>query len=186
MQINWRKINRVIHRDLGYFFFGMVIIYGLSGIAMNHRNDWNPNYIITHVESPLMADSTLLTGTDEAFRNYLKEQNIRQQYKSHFSPAPNQIRIFLEGESTLTLNFQRETQVYESIRKRPVFYQVNLLHYNPGTWWKWFSDIFAVSLILIAITGLFILKGKNGITRRGAWLTIAGILLPVLFLLFYS
>ena len=37
--------------------------------------------------------------------------------------------------------------------------------------------------MLLAITGLFILKGKNGITRRGAWLTALGIVVPIIFLL---
>jgi len=59
------------------------------------------------------------------------------------------------------------------------------LHYNPQKWWTIFSDIYAASLIILAITGLFILKGKNGITGRGAWLTILGTLIPLLFLLLY-
>ncbi len=44
------KLNRILHRDLGYFFFGMTIIYAVSGIALNHRHQWNPNYIITGEE----------------------------------------------------------------------------------------------------------------------------------------
>jgi len=38
---------------------------------------------------------------------------------------------------------------------------------------------------VLAISGLFILKGKNGITRRGAWLTAAGIIVPIVFLVMY-
>ncbi len=34
--MNWRKWNRWIHRELGFLFFGMTIIYGISGIALNH------------------------------------------------------------------------------------------------------------------------------------------------------
>ncbi len=44
MAFKWRKWNRAIHRDFGYLFFGMTIIYALSGIAINHLDDWNPNY----------------------------------------------------------------------------------------------------------------------------------------------
>jgi hypothetical protein len=47
------------------------------------------------------------------------------------------------------------------------------------------ADLFAIVLGLLAITGLFVLKGKKGITGRGAWLTIAGIAIPVLFLILY-
>ena len=74
--------------------------------------------------------------------------------------------------------------ILEKIRRRPLFYEVNFLHYNPGKLWTWFSDIFSGALVLLAITGLFILRGKNGITGRGAWLTIAGLIVPILFLLF--
>ena len=46
MSLNWRKWNRVVHRDFGYLFLGMTIIYALSGIAINHIKDWNPNYVL--------------------------------------------------------------------------------------------------------------------------------------------
>ena len=36
---------------------------------------------------------------------------------------------------------------------------------------------------MLALTGLFVLKGKDGITRRGAVLTMAGLALPALLLL---
>jgi uncharacterized protein len=70
---------------------------------------------------------------------------------------------------------------------RYVIKEFNLLHYNNiKRMFTWFSDLYAIALILLAITGLFVLKGKNGILRRGAWLTLIGILLPALFILFYA
>ena len=67
MKINWRRWNRVLHRDLGYFFFGITLIYSISGIALNHIADWNPSYVITTKEvrwnfpsSPQNIDKTLL------------------------------------------------------------------------------------------------------------------------------
>ncbi|HIE15490.1 MAG TPA: hypothetical protein EYP69_01050, partial [Bacteroidales bacterium] len=45
--MKWRKLNRILHRDLGYFFTGMILIYAISGLAINHLRDWNPSY---HVE----------------------------------------------------------------------------------------------------------------------------------------
>ena len=44
--MNLSKLNRVSHRDIGYLIAGLTIIYALSGIALNHKNDWNPNYIL--------------------------------------------------------------------------------------------------------------------------------------------
>ena len=43
----FRKACRLLHRDLSFFFAGMVIIYALSGIFMNHRNSINPNVTIS-------------------------------------------------------------------------------------------------------------------------------------------
>ena len=42
-----RKWSRILHRDIGFFFIGASIIYGLSGIALNHLKDWNPNYFVS-------------------------------------------------------------------------------------------------------------------------------------------
>ena len=39
-----RKWSRLIHRDLSFFFAGMVLIYVISGIVMNHRDTINPNF----------------------------------------------------------------------------------------------------------------------------------------------
>jgi len=47
------------------------------------------------------------------------------------------------------------------------------------------ADLYAFSLLLLAITGLFILKGKKGFSGRGKWLVGAGILVPIIFLLIY-
>ena len=45
MYMKWRKWNNILHRDLGYLFFGLTIIYVISGISLNHKHNWNPNYI---------------------------------------------------------------------------------------------------------------------------------------------
>lgn len=47
---NIRKWSRLIHRDLSFFFSGMVLIYAISGIVMNHRDTINPNFSITRKE----------------------------------------------------------------------------------------------------------------------------------------
>jgi hypothetical protein len=73
----------------------------------------------------------------------------------------------------------------ERTTKRPFFNQMNFLHYDPKLWWTLFSDVFAVALIFLAISGLFILKGKNGLKWRGAILATVGLILPIIFLLFF-
>lgn len=41
---NWRLKLRGIHRDVGFLVVGFTLIYALSGLALNHVNDWNPSF----------------------------------------------------------------------------------------------------------------------------------------------
>lgn len=178
--MNWRKWNRILHRDLGFLFFGMTIIYSLSGIAMNHLKDWNPSYIITNKEVSVNMESLKNLSKDDVI-GILENYGEADNYKKHYYPTSSVLKVFLKGGS-LSLDVNTKKGVIESVKRRPIFHQVNFLHYNPGRLWTYFSDFFAASLIIIAITGLFIIKGKKGITGRGALLTATGIIIPILFL----
>jgi hypothetical protein len=113
----------------------------------------------------------------------LDEIADRSDYKKHYYPSSQQLKIFLSGGSSVVVDLETGQGYAEFLRKRPMFYHVNYLHYNPNTWWTWFSDIFAGALIILALTGLVMVKGKKGITGRGAWLTALGIIIPLLFLM---
>lgn len=73
---------------------------------------------------------------------------------------------------------------YEVHHKRPVVYWFNRLHYNRIKGWNVMGDFFAFSLIFFALSGMFMVKGKNGLAGRGKWLLVSGILIPVLYILF--
>jgi hypothetical protein len=45
------------------------------------------------------------------------------------------------------------------------------------------GDLFAVSLIFFAVSGLLMVKGKNGIAGRGKWYLIVGIIIPILYII---
>ncbi len=179
-----RKINRVTHRDIGYLIAGMTIIYAVSGIALNHKHDWNSNYIIDQYKFTTDIRFTRDSTNEDNIHSLLEEIGETRNYKTSYYPTGDKLTVFLTGGSAI-VNTETGEGYVERISKRPLLYQFNLLHYNPGKWWKWFSDIFSIALILVTITGLFIIKGKNGITRRGAILVTIGILLPLIFLFVY-
>ncbi|MBS4013487.1 MAG: PepSY-associated TM helix domain-containing protein [Bacteroidetes bacterium] len=185
-----RQINRAVHRDLGYFFFGMCIIYGISGITLNHRHHWNPNYIITKDHFQLNLPKEEITDKDEHAIYYLNQLEITQQYRNIRVVADNLIIYFDRGRFDRGRVVQVNTTTgdgYLEVTKRiPVLYQFNFLHYNaPKKLWTWFSDLFAAGLIVFALTGLYMNRGKNSFKRRGIWFTIPGILIPLVFLYFY-
>lgn len=178
-----RKLNRILHRDIGYFFFGMCIIYGISGIALNHRHHWNPNYIINNTSFRVNLPQNV---SDELIwvEKTLESLDKSDAYKTH-AFSKNNLRIFING-GTVNVNIITGEGNLETIKKRPVFNQINFLHYNtPRKLWTWFSDLFALGLIILAITGLFVLKGKNGFSQRGVYFVVTGIVIPLLLLYFY-
>ena len=184
MNFKWRKWNRAIHRDFGYVFFAMTVIYAVSGIAINHINDWNPNYKITIQEVTFKGPQVSNQITKEIVLDFLEDINEHKNYKKHYFPQYNQMKIFLDG-GNVSVDLESGYALVEKIKRRPVLHAMNFLHYNPGKWWTLFSDIFCVALFLLAVSGLFIIRGKNGITRRGAILTGIGIVIPLIYILFF-
>lgn len=182
--MNISKLNRVTHRDIGYLIAGMTLIYAISGIALNHKSNWNPNYIFDNRSFRTEVPVTRTGFNDDVAKEILRSIQLDSEFKASYFPAGSKATIFING-GIVAVNSETGEGVVQRISKRPLFYQLNFLHYNPGRWWKYFSDIFCIALITVTITGLFLVKGKNGITRRGAILTLAGILLPLLFLFVY-
>lgn len=185
--MNLRKWNRWLHRELGYIFFGMTIVYGISGIALNHRvtRHWNPNIISRSAQFAIQPGLDK-NDIDKAFvKDILETQNETDSYKQYYFPSTTQLMIYLKG-GHISVDLETGEGYLVKVRNRPFFREMNYLHYNkPKKAWTWFSDIFALALILLAITGLFIVKGKKGITGEGAILTIIGVLIPLIFLAYY-
>lgn len=179
-----RRLNIATHRDLGYFFSTLIVIYCLSGLALNHVDEWNPDFIITKQEIKLPADMQPATITP-AMAEDMGKLVGEGKYKVYDRPTRDQVKIYYDNAS-LHLNFREHTGLYEKVARRPVFYHSNLLHRNSIKGWKWMADIFAVLLIVLNVTGLFILKGKHGITGRGKWLIAAGILPPVAMFIYHA
>ena len=176
--MNMRKLLRVLHRDFGYFFTGMTLIYCVTGILLNHTRDWNPYYSIDirKVELNLPLDTSLINK--ELLTSKLESIGV-QGLRSFYYPKPGTVKLFV-SDGTVTSDLGSGSALVERSYRRPVLYQLNMLHKNlPKSWWTWFSDIFAIALMAITISGLFLVKGKNGITHRGVILIIAGLALPL-------
>lgn len=184
-QMKIRKLIRLLHRDVGYIAFGLTIIYSVSGIAVNHVNDWNPNYIITKdtLSIPQNLDSTF--SSEMLVEKLISSYKLNDSVKSYFRSNPHSLDIFMENK-TLSVNFRLNKAILEKVKSRTIFRESNFLHLNnPKKLWTWVADLFALSLIFLAGTGIFIIKGRKGIKGRGKWLILIGILIPIIFLFLY-
>jgi len=166
-----------MHRDFGYFFSSLIVIYCLSGIALNHVDDWNPDFIITKDSVSVQKTYTMTEVTHDVILDFSKQVG-ETDYKVFDFPTKNQVKIYYDNAS-LHLNLSTGKGIYENVSRRPVFYEANVIHRNSLKGWKWAADVFAVMLIAINITGLFILKGKYGLSGRGKWLIAAGAIPPI-------
>jgi len=183
--MKFRKLIRILHRDIGYIAFGLTIIYSISGIAVNHVDDWNPNYNITKDTLIIPSEFNVKVSPEGLLKSLTELFQIKDSVKSYFRTSPNSIDVYF-NKKTLSVNSKHRIAILEKVESRPILRESNFLHLNnPKKMWTWVADIFALSLILLAVTGLFMIKGKKGIKGRGKWLTLLGILIPLFFLYLY-
>jgi len=183
--MTWRKWNNIIHRDLGYLCAGLTVIYVVSGVAVNHIADWNPSFDVDRREVAVAGVTPAQVATSDGVRALLARVGLGPAYRTTFRTDSATLRVFLE-DGVVDVNFETGTATVEAVRPRPILRQANFLHLNHAKrLWTWMADLYAIALGLLAITGLFVLKGRKGITGRGAWLTGAGVVLPFLFLWLY-
>lgn len=171
-----RKWIRIIHRDLGYFLVGISVIYGLSGYLLNHMDGKDPAYHT--IEATTMIDK------------HLNEKDLKKHLAT-LEGVPQVNRILFSGNEFYKVMFDGGIGAYstktgelsyELHQKRPFIYHINKLHYNKVSGWTIIGDVFAFSLIFLAISGMFMVKGKNGLMKRGIWLVLAGLAIPILYI----
>lgn len=182
--MNIRKTLRSLHRDFGYFVVGITFIYTVSGIAMNHRQDWNPHYTMITEELTVPVSNQTEFSKDE-INSLLQKFENHPEYKKHFKTKDATIKIFVQ-EGTVIYNPEKGIAELDMFKKRPFWFQINRIHLaQTDRIWIWISDIMAVFLLFVAISGLFLLKGKYGIKGRGLWLTTFGFVIPFIIILFF-
>ena len=178
--MRWRRLIIAVHRDVGYLVAGLTVIYAVSGVAVNHVADWNPSYVIETTEHQVgdLPEGPAATMAAAV----LDRLHIAAKPTSVVRMGPGELRIFFEGR-TLKVTLPGGRVLDETVRRRPVLFQLNFLHLNHGKGvWTAVADLYAIALLALALTGIFIIPGKKGLGGRGRWLLLTGILLPLLYL----
>lgn len=169
---------RIIHRDLGYLMVGICLVYGISGMLLNHMNGKDPAYKSTNHTIHM----TVGLGEQELASAWNADSSLPKLKKA--IPIDEQhTRLMLDGGMGV-YNSATGLTDYELHKKNVFVYWINKLHYNKVNGWSIMGDIFAVSLIFFAVSGLFMVRGKKGLLGRGKWFLAAGLLIPILYILF--
>ena len=180
-----KKTFRNLHRDLGYFYIGLIVSFALSGLMMNHRDSWHPEKYTTEtkaIEVKLPAESEI----NEKFAEDLgKKLGIDDKFRRH-NVKKDVFKISFENHD-VEIDMKTGKGEIVSFLKTPIISQSMKLHKNTSDFWIYYSDIFAFSLILIALTGTIMVKGgKFSFKQRGWKLAVAGVIFPILFLILFG
>lgn len=171
---------RALHRDLGYLAVGLTVMYALSGLAVNHIADWDPSFVQIEREFTVAIDDP---GDDEATAKIVS---------SAAGITEEPLDVYRVSETQLDLEFSARTlhvdpttgRVFEEGQEPRVFLRVaNWLHLNRGKKaWTNFADGYAIALLVLASTGLFMIPGRKGLLGRGAVLLFVGAGIPFAYL----
>ena len=115
--MKWRKWNIIVHRDLGYLCVGLTLVYAVSGVAVNHRADWNPSFIITQETTQLGTLNPNGPASPEFAAQVLAELGLEGPVRGTFRPDPESVQIFLQG-STVSVDLTNGEATYEQVKDR--------------------------------------------------------------------
>jgi len=180
MRKRWRAWLRAVHRDVGYLVVGLTFVYAISGLAINHVGQIDPNFKTETTTEKLTAEVPR-DDVDAAAEAVLGQLKIVQEPRDYY----------FEDDETLEITFDRRKLVVDlsagvirdSVEKPRFFVRVaNWLHYNRGKdAWTFIADGYAILLLFLATSGAFMLKGKKGLIGRGGFLILLGVLVPLLY-----
>jgi hypothetical protein len=182
--VKFRRLNADLHRDIGYFLSGLILVYCISGIALNHVNDWNPDFVIHKRTITLDQTYTRDEVTDQRLAEFTALVG-ESPPKVHDFPTPDQVKLYFDNASLL-VDLAAKTGTYERVQRRPLIYETNVLHRNSLKGWKWASDLFSVLLIFLTVSGWFMLKGRHGVIGRGKWFIAAGMVPPIVAIFLFE
>ena len=178
-KLNVRPWLRALHRDIGYFAVGLTIVYATSGIAVNHLKDWDPNFRQlnrTHqLALPLPADD------DAAAKSALGSLGVHEAPREVYRASPTRLELVFD-QRTFHVDTTNGVVHEEGQAARPLLRAANWLHLNRGKKaWTYVADFYAIFLLFLAISGLFMIPGKKGLLGRGAIVALAGAAVPILY-----
>lgn len=177
--------------------FVCMLLFSFTGITLNHAGDIESEPQTSHIKgtvpSELLAEAAAAAEQPQPRLSATISDWFAQQQKINLAGASvesNDGELYIPltrpgGDAWLSIDTSSGEFEYESTDRGWISY-FNDLHKgrNTGKAWVYFMDLFAVACIVFSITG-FLLLQRYADTRRQTWpLLIAGLVLPVVFMMF--
>ena len=183
MNTSLSNFFRKWHRDIAYFYVGLILAFSISGIALNHRRTFDSRQYTYQTEQFSMAIEQDESNIDDDYiKGLIPELGMDSDYRT-FRLREGALRIYFE-DALVEIDIASGKGEKEWLRRRILLGEMADLHQTTNSWWVWYSDIFGVGMLLIAISGLFISQGQSSFRKRGWWMATLGLVFPLIFLIF--
>ena len=180
-RFNLRPSLRALHRDVGYFAVGLTIVYACSGLAVNHLKDWDPNF--QQLNRTHQLGLPLPTDDGAAAKSALRALGVSEQPREVYRASDTQLDLVFD-KRTFHIDTTSGVVHEEGQTARPLLRVANWLHLNRGKKaWTYVADFYAVFLLFLAVSGLFMIPGKKGLLGRGALVAGLGAAVPIGYVL---
>lgn len=179
-----RRWLRAAHRDIGYLGVGLTVVYALSGIAVNHIEDWEPNQTTVTGELPLEAPAQ---ASDQELAALVSSKVLgsEAQVDPDTLYRVDALLEFQSADTRFQVDNEAQTIRFERDEDRFFLKTANWLHLNRGKKaWTFIADTYAVALLFLALSGLWMIPGKRGLWGRGIILVAIGAAVPVAYVHF--
>lgn len=158
---------RIIHRYLGFFLAGIMIVYALSGIVLTFRNT-------DYLKKEIHLEKTLP-------RNITAEDLGKALGKGRFRvDKEDGGLVYFEGGT-----YNKKTGVANySEKKLPLLLEnMNKIHkMHSGHPLFWLGIFFAISLLFFAVSAFWMFRPTTSVFKKGLYFTLGGIALTVVLL----
>jgi len=159
---------RILHRYLGFFLAGIMMIYAVSGITLIFRNT---DTFKQEVQKEITVEAGL---TEESLGRALRIRDLKATSIDGANIVFEQGTYNVEsGVAKFTTKelpgwLDKLTHLHKATTNDPLFY---------------FNIFFGVSLLFFAVSAFFMFVPKSAIFKKGLWFTLGGILLAIIMLM---
>ncbi|WP_028579839.1 hypothetical protein [Desulfogranum japonicum] len=159
---------RTLHRDIGFFVVGLTIIYCVSGVLLTYRDTG-------FLKSEILIEKTLKPGL--AANTLGRELRIRDL---KVTAGENDIISFATGSYNTVTGIATYTA-----SEHPYLLRLfnNLHHVSSKDGRHWFTTLYAIALLFLALSSFWMYIPGNSHFKRGLLISFCGILFCVPLLL---
>jgi hypothetical protein len=190
------NISRSLHRDLGYFFIGITLIYAITGFILSARGlgwfkyDYN---FQTNISKNISSDDfkeKLITEAKNGKLDYIYKVGTKSVVEKNIK----RLTFSKEENDTLYFDYKYMHVIYNKnsgeanidYKSYPAFLQMFISSHlsSNNRAWYYLALVYSIVLAFFALSAIVMVKGKYGFKKRGLSLMLAGILTVAIFLFF--